>query len=652
MATASLCPRCGATVATAGGSVPAACPKCGSALAPRASEPTVIARSRGGAPGSPPAAETDALAGREVGGCRLERKLGQGGMGAVYRAHHRALDIPVAVKILPPEFARAHPDAVERFSNEARAAAKLQHPNIVGVLNVGTDAGLHFIVMQLVDGESLQKILDREGQLPVGKALGIARQIVEALRVAAEHRIVHRDIKPDNILIGRDGVARLADLGLAKTLGADTALTASGSALGTPHYMAPEQAEDAKSADHRSDLYSVGCILYRMLCGRVPYEGSSLFAILRKHVEAPVPDPLQANPALPPALAAVIARLLAKSPDRRFQTAAELQTALAAFGGAPPEAPSPPRRSRAPVIAAAVVAILLIPALVVYLGSLAVPQAKTAEESARPAEKREEPFTGTPEERVEHLLAELTKLNGARIQVGSFEASGNDLTSLDLSNQPALQRLDPLKGLRLRELDLSSTGVSDLAPLEGMPLESLNLNYARVVDLGPLASTPLTELFCVGNGLTDLGPLRDLALGRLECDENRIESLEPLKGMPLLVLHCANCRISDLSPVGGAQLEELHIAGNQISDLGPLHGMPLVLLGCEDNPIADLRPLEGMELETLIFTPRTVKHGISILREMKSLREIDTRPSDDGVFQSAADFWKAYDAGDYGEKGR
>ncbi|MBI2922120.1 MAG: protein kinase [Planctomycetes bacterium] len=648
MGAASLCPGCGATVETAGGRVPAACPGCGSILAQRASATTVIAPSRGGAPGPSPA--VDGLTGREVGGCRLERKLGQGGMGAVYRAHHRALDIPVAVKILPPEFARAHPEAVERFANEARAAAKLQHPNIVGVLNVGEDAGLHFIVMQLVEGESLQKLLDREGRLPVGKALGIARQIADALRVAAEHRIVHRDIKPDNILIGRDGVARLADLGLAKTLGADTALTASGAALGTPHYMAPEQAEDAKTADHRSDLYSLGCILYRMLCGRVPYEGSSLFAILRKHVEAPVPDPRAANPALPTALAAIIARLMAKSPDRRFQTAAELQTALSKVGEAAP--PPPPRRSRAPVIAAAALTLLLVPAVYVFVHERAGPPAKSAEEPARLPKEREKPFTGTPEEKVELLLAALTKLNGAAIVAHTFRSSGNDITSLDLSDQPELRRLDPLKGLPLRELDISSTGVSDLAPLEGMPIESLNLSYGHVADLGPLASLPLTELFCVNIGLTDLGPLQGLKLERLECDENRIESLEPLKGMPLLVLHCANCRITDLWPLGGAQLEELHIAGNRISDLGPLHGMPLVLLGCEDNPIVDLRPLEAMELKTIIFTPRNVKEGMSILREMKSLREIDTRPSDDGVFQSAADFWDAYDAGDYEEEGR
>ena len=643
--------------------MPPTCGKCGARIESSPSDPTVVAKSRGGTPGGGRPAETteaDALIGQELGGCRIERKLGQGGMGAVYKAHHLALDIPVAVKILPPEFARAHPGAVERFSLEARAAAKLQHPNIVGVLNVGMDRGFHFIVMQFVDGDSLQRIVEREGPLPVPRALAIARQVVEALRVAGEHRIVHRDIKPDNVLIGSDGIARLADLGLAKNIDSNHELTASGTALGTPHYMAPEQAEDAKRADHRSDLYSVGCILYRMLCGRVPYDGSSLFAILKQHVEAPVPDARRANPAIPARLAAIIARLMAKAPADRFQTAGELHAALASAGEetrlppAPVAAPAGARPRMPAVMLALFAAFVLLPVAYAVLHGKSTPPkpdsppAGTGGIAETPPDSGKKPAVPDKdlpiEEQVKQILKELTRLNGTRIEVRSFGGSGVKLAGLDLSDQPGLTRLDPLKGLRLNSLKLARTGVSDLSVLEGMPLLTLNIQATQVSELSPLKNASLTELNCVDCRITDLSPISGQPLQRLECSGNPISSLEPLRGMPIEILHCADCKIPDLDPLKGMPLRELHVAGNRIQDLTPLRDMPLVQLGCEGNPITDLLPLDGMPLVTLIFTPENVTQGMSVLKAMRSLKYIDTKPSDDGVFQSAKEFWKTYDA--------
>ncbi|MHC4883596.1 MAG: protein kinase domain-containing protein [Planctomycetota bacterium] len=268
------------------------------------------------------------LIGQEIGGCQIEKLLGQGGMGAVYRAHHKALDIPVALKVLPSHFAKKDSTFVDRFIREARSAAKLKHQNIVGVLNVGQDKGVHYIIMDFVDGTSVEQLLRKEGVLPVDQACEMIDQVCDALELARKNNIVHRDIKPDNIMIDSDGTVKLADLGLAKSVDEDTSVTMSGVAMGTPHYMAPEQAEDARSADHRADLYSLGCTFYRMLCDTVPYEGTSVYAVLRQHEHEPVPDPRANRHDVNEGVAAIIMKMMAKDPNDRYQTAGEIRDDL------------------------------------------------------------------------------------------------------------------------------------------------------------------------------------------------------------------------------------------------------------------------------------------------------------------------------------
>lgn len=305
----------------------ASCAKCGSILTPE----TLVEEPASGPEGdtaagvSPETAnEASELTGKEIGGCRIERALGQGAVGIVYQAHHLALDIPVALKTLRAGFAETDEIYIKRFVGEARAAAKLQHQNIVGVLNVGEDDGTHFIVMQYVEGETLQARLEREEKLPLDEAIGIMRQICEGLELAWQHNIVHRDIKPSNIMIDRNGVAKLAALGLAKADEPGQATTQAGASLGTPYFMSPEQAEDAARVDHRSDLYSLGCTFYYAVCGKQPYDGFSVFQILSKHVSAPIPDPRDVDPQIPANVANTIMKLMAKTPERRYQTAAEV----------------------------------------------------------------------------------------------------------------------------------------------------------------------------------------------------------------------------------------------------------------------------------------------------------------------------------------
>jgi len=259
-----------------------------------------------------------------IGGCRIERLLGRGGFASVYRAHHLGFDMPVALKILAADLAANEKDATERFLGEARVAARLKHPNIVGVLNVGQDQGVYFIVMELIEGGDLRQLLKKETRLPLQQAVQVARHVCSALQLAHENGIIHRDIKPANILIEKDGTAKLADLGLAKRPQADFSLTQTGVAMGTPHYMAPEQIEDAKRADCRSDIYALGCTLYEMVCGIVPYNGSSIIQILRAHETAPIPDPRDTNPKVPSELAKTIMKMLAKAPKDRHQTAREV----------------------------------------------------------------------------------------------------------------------------------------------------------------------------------------------------------------------------------------------------------------------------------------------------------------------------------------
>jgi serine/threonine-protein kinase len=266
-----------------------------------------------------------------LGGCRLVKKIGEGGFGAVYKAHHLALNIPVAVKVLVSRRPGGDAPVEERFLREARIVARLKHPNIVGVLNVGSEDGIHFIVMDFVEGCSLQVLLKEKGRLPVPSAVVVFSQICQGLHYAHEQGVMHRDIKPGNILIETSGVPKIADFGFAKFADDDLSLTVSGAVMGTPYYLSPEQARDAKNVDRRSDIYSLGCTLYHVVCGRVPFQGETVAQVLLAHQQAPVPDPHSVDSAIPRDLAQIIMKMMAKKPADRFESAGAVHKQLAAF---------------------------------------------------------------------------------------------------------------------------------------------------------------------------------------------------------------------------------------------------------------------------------------------------------------------------------
>jgi serine/threonine-protein kinase len=264
----------------------------------------------------------------------IVRPLGQGGMGAVYLAPERSLERFVAIKVLRPELAEAH-DGRERFRREARIAAQLSHPGIVPLHTFGEVGGIWYFVMGYVRGTSLAERLRLEGVLPVDEVHRILTELADALASAHRSGVVHRDIKPANILLDADsGRAVLADFGVAKVGASDEHLTATGVAIGTPHYMSPEQVLGARTVDERSDIYSLGAVGYTMLAGREPFSGGEAVQLMRRRIaqSAPPLAPLVSAAAAP--LAAVVMRCLARDPAQRWPSARELGAALARTGGA------------------------------------------------------------------------------------------------------------------------------------------------------------------------------------------------------------------------------------------------------------------------------------------------------------------------------
>lgn len=260
---------------------------------------------------------------------RLEAKLGSGGMSTVYLARDEVLDRPVAVKLMHQEMTR-HEDQLERFNQEARAVAKLSNPNIVAVIDAGEDGGRPYIVFEYVQGETLKQRISRVGALDVTEALAYGVEIAQGLSVAHEREMVHRDVKPQNVLIDATGRAKLTDFGISRQLN-DEGVTATGKVIGTTDYVAPEQAM-GKGVDPRSDTYSLGIVLYEMLTGDVPFEADTQIGVAMKHVNEALPDVQTRRPDISAASARVVDMATAKNPDDRYQTiddmAADLQAAL------------------------------------------------------------------------------------------------------------------------------------------------------------------------------------------------------------------------------------------------------------------------------------------------------------------------------------
>lgn len=266
-----------------------------------------------------------------LGKYELLEKVGQGGMGMVFRARHRHMGREVALKILPPSSTKS-PEALQRFQREVRTAAQLNHENIVIAYDADQDSGVHFLVMEFVDGNDLGQVVKRNGPLPVDQAVECILQSARGLEYAHGRGVVHRDIKPSNLLLGRNGKVKILDLGLARLDDTFTGnneadrsdLTSTGTVMGTIDYMSPEQALNSKHADHRSDIYSLGCTLHFLLTGKAAFSGDTIMEKLVAHREQPAPSLAEVRSEIPAGLDAIFQSMVAKKPDQRYQSMGEL----------------------------------------------------------------------------------------------------------------------------------------------------------------------------------------------------------------------------------------------------------------------------------------------------------------------------------------
>ena len=344
------------------------------------------------------------LSGKRLGNYQIDRRLGRGGMGEVYLAHDNALDRTVALKVLRSTLVHDE-QLVERFHREARASAKLNHPNIVRIHSVGVEDGIPFFAMEWIDGEPLDVILKAQGILPWQRAMNITSQVASALESAHAQGIIHRDIKPANILIGKSGRAHVTDFGVAKVLNARTQLTTEGTVIGTPQYMSPEQCGVGEISP-ASDLFSLGATAYEMLSGMLPFDGDTPATLIRK-ITQESPSPLTEHvPGLPESVCALVHRLLEKDAAERYQSAHEVLCDLERIriGATLSESVTKAMHAKTKTIAkraprtrtvALSVAIGLVVALVV-VGAFAVRSKRKFDTQRRDTTADKNPATDTP----------------------------------------------------------------------------------------------------------------------------------------------------------------------------------------------------------------------------------------------------------------
>src|SRR5262245_13823681 len=257
---------------------------------------------------------------------KVDRILGKGGMGAVFLAHDLTLEREVAIKVLPPDISMDE-HIVKRFQQEAKTAAKLDHPNIIPIYRVESESGLNYFVMKYIAGTSLEDILDQRQPLAIDYIQRVLWEAACALGHAHQRGVVHRDVKPANIMFDHDGRVMLTDFGISKALQAASGFTGTGMIIGTPHYMAPEQAK-GQQVDGRADQYSMGVVGYRMITGQLPFGGDSVHTILYKHIFEPAPRTSSIRQDMPPHLSEAISRALAKEVEQRYPTMEDFATAV------------------------------------------------------------------------------------------------------------------------------------------------------------------------------------------------------------------------------------------------------------------------------------------------------------------------------------
>ncbi|HEY7156027.1 MAG TPA: protein kinase [Gemmataceae bacterium] len=583
--------------------------------------------------------------------------IGQGGMGTVYRAMHRRMDRVVALKVIRPSLMR-HPTAVQRFQQEARAAARLHHPHIVTAYDADQAGGLHFLVMEHVEGCNLVDCLREKGPLPVAEACLYARQAALGLQHAHEQGMVHRDIKPHNLMLQKTGepsggIVKILDFGLARVPRSaesppvdglsSASLTGTGMVMGTADYMAPEQAADPRAADIRADIYALGCTLFHLLCGRPPFPEGTVAEKLARHSEKPLPLLTALCPEAPPELAAVLERMTAKDPAQRYATPAETAEALTPFcptgEGRPPLAR---KRRRWLVAALALSAAALFAGLLVWR----LPNDRVANNPPRDNDPQaiietpspvDDETTAPVVERTEEEAIRILQQLGGRITRNDL-LSGTPLT-VDLSHTkvtdidlPTLAFVKSLRTLKLENTKVTDAGMRHVAAVT--QLQSLNLLHTSVGDAGIKQLSSLRQL----HSLLLYGPqVTDAAM-------SDVARLERLSLLHLNTTAVTDRGLSDLTGLRSLNNLELNLSRG-VSDEGMKSVAQFKLLGAlylSGIRVTDrgLKELIGLKhLTTLgLGGTRVTNAGMQYLAGMKGLRMLtlaNTEVTDDGLKEVA-----------------
>lgn len=583
-----------------------------------------------------------------LGNYVLLDKIGQGGMGQVYKAEHRRMARVVAIKILPAEVTK-DPASIARFEREVRTAAKLDHPNIVTAYDADQADGVHFLVMQFVDGSDLSVLVKRDGPFGVDESVDYILQAARGLEAAHADGVVHRDIKPANLLLDKKGTIKILDMGLARIqavekIKSQSELTSTGTVMGTVDFMAPEQAVDAKSADARADIYSLGCTLYYLLTGKATYEGDTLVAKLLAHRDKPIPSLRAARDDIPEPLDAIFRKMIAKDVGDRYQTMTDVISALSrmrsggetvaekrqpprsavdpgltsVFGNisieepqslVPKKAPRPPREVQIPRWAFVAAGVLVFASIVagivatfrttrativveVFERDVAV---EVLDAAGKPVETKPRPMDpgddGTFSVPAGKGLVRARK-EGFELFTEPFEIrAGEKITipahlvrSLSKASEPA-NRPPAWESPEFQAWMMAlPVAPEPRAKAVGIKLSQLNHGFDGRVTY-TITQGNITDFGFNSDAVTDVSPVRALTgLEHLSCN-----ATTPGKS-----------RLSDLTPLRGLRLTELHCNQTRVADLSPLQGMPLTLLDVGATQVADLRPLIGAPLTWVI----------------------------------------------------
>jgi tRNA A-37 threonylcarbamoyl transferase component Bud32 len=585
-----------------------------------------------------------------LGSYVLLERLGGGGMGQVFKARNWKLGGVVALKVIRKD-RLASEVAVRRFQREIRAAAQLNHPHIVRALDADAAGGTHFLVMEHVEGTDLSNLVRAHGPLLPEVACDLVRQAALALQHAHERGLVHRDIKPGNLLLAQApglrhaGLVKVLDMGLARLQappdGGETSemLTREGHLLGSLDYLAPEQARDSHRVDIRADLYGLGCTLYFLLTAQPPFPGGSPVDKMLRHRndDAPLEE---RRPGLPPAVVAVVRRLMAKRPEDRYQTPAEAAEALAAVLGADGEG----AKSGAAEVAAALAAALAAggdgagsdTAQAVATRSVAPLPSQALTDTEEGWSSILTPDAAPAGPRADRRPLWISLAVGGAILVLSAALLAVLLSRLRPSPGRPTEQEGTAAGAPAREP--ASVDVIWLRRVAALPadeqvravadkLRALNPGFdgklSWTIEKGAVVSLDFAT-----DEVTDISPVRALTgLKRLDCagsaaGKGKLADLGPLKGMSLNAVACGHTKVADLTPLNGMPLTEVRVGGTAVRDLSPLKRMRLTALSCDKTAVTNLSPLKDMPLTSLWcdFKP---ERDAAVLRTIKTLVTIN-----------------------------